>query len=202
MQEQPLDPKVFRQTIGRFATGVTIITARHGDLIHGMTANAVSSLSIDPLLILICIDRRAKMLDVISNASHFAVNVLSDHQESLSRHFSGAGHGAPPPPELRFEDGDGPPLIAGALARLTCTLDAVLPGGDHLIFTGKVLDCYMAEDHVKPLLFFKGRYHHLQSPDVASHKASEPWLNDSVSVYHEDWPDPLLRVLAGDELLP
>lgn len=200
MGDLPLDARSYRQVIGQFATGVTIITAGRGELIHGMTANAVSSLSLDPLLILICIDRRARMLDVITEAGFFAVNILSEDQEALSRHFSGAGKGAPPE-HLRFEQEGAAPLIADTLASLTCKVEEALPGGDHLIFTGRVIGCRIGDPQARPLIFFRGRYHHLHVPDISS-PAPEPWVNDSVSIFNQIYPDPFRRALAGDHELP
>jgi flavin reductase (DIM6/NTAB) family NADH-FMN oxidoreductase RutF len=142
------------------------------------------------------------MLDVLKNAACFAVNILSDAQEPLSRHFSGTGHGAPPPTQLRFEEGVGAPLIANALATLTCSMAETFAGGDHIICIGRVIDFRMGAEDAKPLIFFKGRYHHLLAPDPISHPAPEPWLSDSVSIYNEAWPDPLRRVLAGEHDLP
>jgi flavin reductase (DIM6/NTAB) family NADH-FMN oxidoreductase RutF len=197
MHEQPLEMRAFRQAMGHFATGVTVITAQAGGAIHGMTANAVTSLSLEPMLLLICVDRRAKMLGVIQQAGSFAVNVLTDAQEPLSRHFSGKG-AAPPPSELRFEPGSGAPLVADALASLTCRVEEMLAGGDHMIITGRVTALRTAPEGRKPLLFFKGRYHHLQTPDLAATPAPEVWHSDSVAVYHEAWPDPFRRAMPGE----
>lgn len=197
MTEQPLEMRAFRNAIGHFATGVTIITAQSGDLIHGMTANAVSSLSLDPMLLLICVDRHARMLTIIREAACFAVNILSDTQEALSRHFSGRGHGAPPP-NLRFEAGIGAPLIADALACLTCRVEEVLTGGDHVIFTGRITNMQLGSEQAKPLLFFRGRYHHLKTPDPATTRAPETWHSDSVAIDHEAWPDPFRRAMPGE----
>ena len=97
-----LDTRAFRQTMGLFATGVTVITARMNGSVHGMTANAVTSVSLDPLLVLAAINRRASMSNIIQQAGEFAINILSERQEEVSRHFAGAKTG-PQPASLRFE---------------------------------------------------------------------------------------------------
>ena len=102
-----IDPRAYRDTIGLFATGVTVVTARLGDTVHGMTANAVSSVSLDPTLLLVCVDRRARMHDLLQQAGAFVVNILAEDQEALSGHFTGRGKGGPPPPGLQFDWGDG-----------------------------------------------------------------------------------------------
>ncbi|HXT36473.1 MAG TPA: flavin reductase family protein, partial [Chloroflexota bacterium] len=85
----PVDPLEFRQTMGLFATGVTVITVRDGDAIHGMTANAVTSVSLDPLLVLVCVDSRAHMRNRIAQAGRFAITMLREEQRDISRQFSG-----------------------------------------------------------------------------------------------------------------
>src|SRR6187397_23728 len=97
----PVDARAYRNTIGLFASGVTVITTRLGEMVHGMTANAVSSVSLDPTLLLVCIDRRARMHDLIVQAGAFAVNIPAADQEALSRHFAGRGKDGPPPANLR-----------------------------------------------------------------------------------------------------
>src|SRR3954469_5311693 len=86
---EQIDPREFRRVIGLFATGVTVITTRIGDDLHGMTANAFTSLSLDPLLVLVCVDRRARMHPIIQQAGRFAVNILHEGQEAVSRNFAG-----------------------------------------------------------------------------------------------------------------
>jgi flavin reductase (DIM6/NTAB) family NADH-FMN oxidoreductase RutF len=156
----PVDPSDFRAVLGRFASGITVITARDAEgRDAGMTVSAFSSLSLEPPLILVCVDRAASAGPVIEAASHFAVNILSDEQEALSRRFSQKGVD-------RFEgvgfarSPHGPALLEGALATLECRVAARHPGGDHTILVGEVLDASMHEGH--PLLYYRSGYRRLE----------------------------------------
>lgn len=152
----PLDPAAFRASLARFASGITVITMRDADGRDlGMTATAFASLSLDPPLILVCIDRAASMAGPLEQASHFAVHVLGEDQHEVSRGFA-------------LKEGDrfagrsvtrgiaGLPLLELALARLQCRIAARHPGGDHVIVVGEVLDADVTDGD--PLLYFRGRY--------------------------------------------
>jgi flavin reductase (DIM6/NTAB) family NADH-FMN oxidoreductase RutF len=152
----PIDPLDFRRTLGCFATGVTVITVMDGDgKPRGLTANAFSSLSLDPPQVLVCIDHRADTFPVISQAKSFAVNVLTEEQREISQRFAGKGEdkfdGVP------FHAGtNGAPILDGALAVIECQVEQKHEAGDHTVFIGLV-------EHVehgpgKPLLFFRGNY--------------------------------------------
>jgi flavin reductase (DIM6/NTAB) family NADH-FMN oxidoreductase RutF len=154
-----VDAQQFRTVIGSFATGVTVITAAADGELHGMTANAVTSLSLDPVMVLICVDKSTHAHAMLERSGAFAVNILGQHQEDVSRLFARKA-----PPErgtLRgqaFRSGEtGAPLIEGCLAFLECRVGDVFEGGDHTIFTGQVVGMGVAED-MQPLLFFRGRY--------------------------------------------
>jgi flavin reductase (DIM6/NTAB) family NADH-FMN oxidoreductase RutF len=150
-----VDPREYRRTIGLFATGVTVITAEAQGRIHGMTANSVTSVSLDPLLLLVCIDRRATMCSLIHAAGRFAVNILSEGQEPLSRHFAGRSvEGL----EVRFGQLAGTPVVPGALAQLACGVRQLLDGGDHVIVIGAVEAIQRAHEAVPPLVYFAGGY--------------------------------------------
>ncbi|GAB4451048.1 MAG: flavin reductase family protein [Chloroflexi bacterium OHK40] len=151
-----IDSREYRTTMGLFATGVTVITARAGEETRGMTANAVTSVSLDPLLLLVCVDRRAHMAGVIVEAGRFAVNILRADQERISRHFAGR-----PDPALtpHFTDLAGAPILAESLACLVCAVDRVLDGGDHIIVIGRVEALRRADDPGTPLIYYRGRYH-------------------------------------------
>jgi len=153
----PVDPMEFRRTLGCFATGVTVITAVDGEgKARGLTANAFSSLSLDPTLILICVDHRSDTFPVIAEASAFGVNVLSEEQRDVSQRFAGKG-------DNKFEGigyhagVTGVPVLDGALAVLECEVTESYPAGDHTIFVGAVQ--HVEHDgQAKPLLFFRGNY--------------------------------------------
>ena len=159
-----VDPQEFRSVMGSFATGVTVITAAAGDELQGMTANAVASLSLDPLLMLICIDRTSHTHRVLQAGGAFAVNVLGAHQEDVSRLF--AKKAEPERGSLRgqpFRLGKaGAPVLEDALAYVECRIVETHSGGDHTIFIGEVVDVGVAED-VEPLLFYRAQYRTLSS---------------------------------------
>lgn len=144
----------FRRALGRFATGVTIVTTRTADgKLEGLTANSFSSVSLDPPLVLWSLRRQAPSLANFTMAGHFAVNVLGTHQKHLCRHF------ATPQPD-KFETvahriGDhGAPLIEEAIARFECRTEQIIEAGDHLIFLGRVLRA--AHRDGEPLIFATG----------------------------------------------
>ncbi len=152
----PVDPREFRRVMGLFATGVTVMTAQMPDRVHGMTANAVMSVSLEPLLVCVCVDRRARMNTFAEQAGGFAINILSRDQEPLARYFAGQWKGEPPP--YRLEPWVGGPRLEGCLAAVGCVLEGIYPGGDHRLFIGRVLALYRQEDRLDPLVFFAGRY--------------------------------------------
>ena len=158
--------------MGLFATGVTVITACMNGSVHGMTANAVTSVSLDPLLVLAAINRRATMCNVIQQASGFAINILSERQEELSRYFGGTKAG-PPPASLRFEScpDDGAPHILDALAAIFCRFERVVDAGDHVIVLGRVVHFHDGPA-VPPLLYFGGRYCSLRELEKPGRMAS------------------------------
>jgi flavin reductase (DIM6/NTAB) family NADH-FMN oxidoreductase RutF len=151
-----VDPAQFRQLLGRFATGVTILTVVTPDgRPIGMTANSLSSVSLRPPLISVCVDREADMHEAILKAGEFVVNVLSSPQETLARRFSdehddrfdGVGYHLSP---------DGLILLDGALAHVECHRQAQHPAGDHTIVVGKVVGGATSDG--RPLLFYRGGY--------------------------------------------
>ena len=149
----------FRRAMGRFATGVTLITTRLGDELHGMTANAVTSLSLDPMLVLVCVDKTADTHDILAKAGVFAVNILNEEQAEISNRFAkkefDGAHGLDDLP-LAFGV-TGAPIIEGALAYLDCRTGTEHHGGDHTIFIGEVAEARELSD-AKPLIFYRGKY--------------------------------------------
>ena len=149
------DPALaFRRTLGMFATGVTVLTTRAGDQVHGMTVNAFMSVSLRPPLVLVSIDRRARLSNMLHEGTRFGVNVLEAGQAALSDHFAGRPvEGAPEP---RFELVHDTPLVEGALAHLVARFVRSYWGGDHSLFLGQVEFARYGEG--EPLLFHGGRY--------------------------------------------
>jgi len=182
------DPQAFRRTMGLFATGVTIVAVRTADGVVAMTANAVSSVSLDPLLVLVCVDHRARLASHLVVGLPFSINVLRDEQEVLSRYFGG-GWRDHPAPEFRFEAWDAAPRLVGALAALRCDVDRLSDGGDHHIVLGAVRSLVEGPDPWNPLLFYAGRYRRLAPPAVPA-APPEEWGPEGVSIYYEEWSAP------------
>lgn len=149
----------FRAALGHFVSGVTIITINGDDNRPlGMTVSAFASLSLEPPLVLACIDKRASVHGLFAEGAYFVVNILAEDQEHLSRRFASKD-------QDRFngvgytEGVTGPPLLEGALACLECRVVHAYPGGDHTIIVGEVESTAVAES--KPLAYFRGGYSQL-----------------------------------------
>ena len=158
LQASPPDfsPRDFRATLGMFATGVTIVTARTaaGHPV-GLTANSFNSVSLNPPLVLWSLSLASPSLAAFSQASHFAVNVLAADQQALSERF--ARRNSDKFADVDWREGlGGAPLLSGCCAVLECRNEAQHAGGDHLIFIGRVEGC--SRQHKAPLLFHGGRY--------------------------------------------
>jgi flavin reductase (DIM6/NTAB) family NADH-FMN oxidoreductase RutF len=159
-----IDPKAFRNTLGRFATGVTVVTTVSAEdsgaedsgadqKIHGMTASAFLSVSLDPPLVLVSVDRRAHLHAMLSEGSRYGVSILKADQVAYSQHF--AGFGAPDlHPEFSWVEGF--PLLKEALGHVIARVVDVHSAGDHTLFIGQVE--YLAWDEGDPLLYFRGQY--------------------------------------------
>jgi flavin reductase (DIM6/NTAB) family NADH-FMN oxidoreductase RutF len=147
----------FRRTLGMFATGVTVITTHDADQVHGMTANAFMSVSLRPPLVVISVDRRAKMHALLHEGRRYGISVLADEQRALSDRF--AGRTSEGPGEVEFELVHDTPLVRGALAHLVARVVRSNWGGDHSLFVGQVE--YARYGEGQPLLFHGGRYEHL-----------------------------------------
>jgi flavin reductase (DIM6/NTAB) family NADH-FMN oxidoreductase RutF len=149
----------FRQAIGHFATGVTVVTSvgAVGEPV-GTTASAVTSLSLSPPLVLVCLDRASLTLAAIRAHGAFAVNVLAAPQRHLSANFARRGLAAVWD-EVRHRRGPtGSPRLAGVLAAVECTVEHCMPGGDHEIVVGRVREVETRDDEAAPLLFWRGGY--------------------------------------------
>ena len=167
-QEQETAGRALRDVMAQFATGITVLTAR-GQLAHGMTANAFTSVSLDPPMVLCCVARTARMHDAILDARSFGVSVLSTEQEHVARYFASRGREQG---MAQFERVDwfpgrrtGVPLLVGSLAWLECDLAEVYEGGDHSIFLGNVQSA--SRGGGQALLFVGGGFHHHGTPPTA-----------------------------------
>ena len=153
-----IPPYEFRQTLGRFASGVTVITAQDGEERRGMTASAFVSVSLTPPLILVSVDDRAQMHGLLAreDVTRFGVSVLSLAQRHLSDHFAGR----PGPEEaVPWFTHEGLPLIGGSVAQLVCRKQEVIAAGDHTLYLGLVEYARYTDDD--PLVYFRGQYHEL-----------------------------------------
>jgi flavin reductase (DIM6/NTAB) family NADH-FMN oxidoreductase RutF len=152
----PIDKNQLRQVMGHFATGVTIITTFNKDgQMHGLTANAFTSVSLEPPLLLISVDKKAESYPAFEESKVFTVNILADEQEALSRKFAVSGGN-------KFEGvayrrgANGTAILDGTLAHIECTLYAAYEGGDHSLYLGEIQEAEVREG--KPLVFYRGGY--------------------------------------------
>ncbi|MBS4178947.1 flavin reductase family protein [Lederbergia citrea] len=148
-----MDDRLFRTAMGKFATGVTVITTEIGGTVHGMTANAFVSVSLDPKLVLVSIGEKANMNQLIKESGNFAISVLNDKQEDMSAYFAGQ---IKEERNIDFGRFNGMPVIKDALVNMTCNVHNAVIAGDHTLYIGEVTDL-MVQDG-EPLAFFNGKY--------------------------------------------
>ena len=162
-QVAPVDSKLFRRVMGRFATGVTVITAEAEGGVRGMTANAFMSGSLSPPLCIISVATKARLHDALKETGHFGVSILAQGQEAISQHFAGQGVAQP---DLLFEHIGGVPVLSGVCAAIAAEIVACHDCGDHSLFIGHILG--LRDDERPPLAFHAGQYatvhHRKQTP--------------------------------------
>jgi|SRR5579863_10427261 len=155
-----LNPAEFRNAMGSFATGVTIITVDLDGEVHGMTANAFASVSLDPLLVLVCVDHNTRTHAHLHAKRRFGINVLREDQRAISEYYARPDRThehAETEAGARFDrTGHGTPMLRGALAYLECRLHSSQKAGDHTVFIAEVEDAVVRAG--EPLLFFRGKY--------------------------------------------
>lgn len=157
-----IDATSFRHALGHFASGVTVVTMAHDGDLSGLTVSAFASLSLQPPLILACIDKTSTTLGLARQASSFGVNILAEDQRDLSNHFASKMTD-------KFSNVDhslgslGSPLLTGVHAALQCRLVEELDGGDHIILIGEVVEANVDESK-NPLLYYKGSYGQFHKP--------------------------------------
>jgi flavin reductase (DIM6/NTAB) family NADH-FMN oxidoreductase RutF len=149
--------RTYRDTIGHFATGVTVVTTIGPAGPAGMTTNAVASLSLDPLLLLVCFDRDARTLAVVRESGRFAVNVLRAGDEDLAAVFASKRVAREKFESVTHTEAHGVPVLDDALVWIACELRELVPGGDHVIGIGEVVGMSAAGDG-DPLIWFRGGY--------------------------------------------
>ncbi len=160
-------PDLFRQVMSQFATGITIVTTRAGEEIHGLTANSFCSVSLEPPLVLVCVDKNAQSHDLIAAGRNFAVNILTADQEPLARRFATsnlAAHERFAGIQFRTEL-TGAPVLPESLGWLDCRLFAAYPGGDHTIYVGEVVALGLNQN-TEPLLYFQSGYQRFAARNI------------------------------------
>lgn len=160
MTHTPPDARRFRDTLGLFATGVAVIVAHADGEVLAMTANAVSSLSLDPMLVMFCPGKKSKLAQHVKRLSGFSINILRQEQEALSTYFAGGWKEDAPPP-FRLVPSRCAPRLEGSLASVGCEPWQVVEVGDHWMVIGQVLELHAGIPPHHPLLFHAGRYRHL-----------------------------------------
>jgi 3-hydroxy-9,10-secoandrosta-1,3,5(10)-triene-9,17-dione monooxygenase reductase component len=151
-----IDASEYRDLIGHFPTGVAIVTCHGDDGPTGLTTNAITSLSLDPLLVLVCFDNASRTLPAVRSAKRFAINVLRAGQEDLAAVFASKRVAREKFESVTHTVAHGVPVLDDALAWIACELVELLPGGDHTIGIGSIIDG--AGSSGEPLVFFRGRY--------------------------------------------
>ncbi len=179
-----LSPKLFRQVAGHFATGVTVLATQAAAEVHGMTANAFMSLSLDPMLIVVGLGRLTRLAEHLQSAGGFTVNVLRADQEALSNYFAARWEG--PAPSFRFVPWEHYARLEGCAASLGCALEQMVPGGDHWLVVGRVTALHLGVEPRRPLVFHAGAYGRLeqgvQTPAPELDEDTPPVL-----AYYDEW---------------
>ena len=153
----PIDGRAFRQTMGEFATGVTLVATEADGQVRAMTANAFTSLSLDPPLVLFCVSKTSRTGQLMRAVKGFSINILRQDQQALAVYFAGAWK-EPTRPLFRFVTWEGGPRLEGCAAALGCAIHSIVEGGDHWIVIGRVIGLYQDPEGRHPLVFFRGRY--------------------------------------------
>jgi flavin reductase (DIM6/NTAB) family NADH-FMN oxidoreductase RutF len=167
------DARRFRDTVGLFTTGVAVIVARAGHEILAMTANAVSSVSLDPMLVMFCPGKKSTLARHLAQLSGFSINVLRQDQQALSTYFAG-GWREPQPPPFRLVPATFAPRLEGSLATIECEPWKTIEVGDHWMVFGLVKSLHIGVPPHQPLLFLSGSYRHVRTTE----SEPAPDLND------------------------
>jgi 3-hydroxy-9,10-secoandrosta-1,3,5(10)-triene-9,17-dione monooxygenase reductase component len=153
-----MEPQDLRSLMSRWVTGVAVVTSTDGTGPRGATTNALTSLSLKPLLVLVALDHGSNTLDAVRNSGRFCINVLAADQDELARRFATKASGEEKLAGVPHQLIDGVPVLDGAVAWLACELDHELEGGDHTILLGRPIEAGSERD-AQPLIFHGGRFH-------------------------------------------
>lgn len=164
MSKAPVTSALFRRVMGHFATGITVVSVeREPGKVHGMTANSLASVSLQPPLVSICVDEESRLLSFLKTQRRFGVSMLNETQRALSEHFATGEQGPDADARLGIRyrwTVSRIPLLEGALAHLACNVVAEYSAGDHTIFLGEVESANLGEG--QPLIYYRGHYRTLQ----------------------------------------
>ncbi|WP_066396530.1 flavin reductase family protein [Neobacillus mesonae] len=155
-----MDDRQFRNAMGKFATGVTVVATEVDGNVYGMTANAFMSVSLQPKLVVISVAEKAQMLKKIKQSGTFSVNILAAEQKELSMIFAGQ---LKEHRDVEFEHLGKMPVIPGAIAQITCEVSVAHVEGDHTLFIGKVTNIQLEDG--EPLIYYSGKYRKLENDD-------------------------------------
>lgn len=158
---RPIDHQLFRQVMGRFATGVTVVSFLRAGKPAGMTVNAFLSVSLDPPLVLISVRRASSFVEHVRVGGRCGINILSEQQRKLGPHFANRPE---QDAEVRFLDHAGTPLLDGSLAHIVARVVDIHPAGDHLLFIAEIEHLAHGPE-AQPLIFFSGRYKQIHAHD-------------------------------------
>ena len=167
-----IDPRVFRRVMGRFATGVTVVSFTRAGHPAGMTVNSFLSVSMEPPLILISVRKTSSFVEHVRVGSRCGINILSEQQRKLGPHFANRPE---PDTEARFHDHAGTPLLDGSLAEIVARVVDIHPAGDHLLFIAEIEHLAHGPE-AQPLIFFSGRYKQIHAHDpIVQWNAVDGW---------------------------
>jgi flavin reductase (DIM6/NTAB) family NADH-FMN oxidoreductase RutF len=185
-RELQVESSNFRTLMGQFATGVTLVTAQSGTRVHGMTANAVASVSLDPLMVLVCVGKRARLSGYLRETGSFVINILSRDQESIARHFAGPKDGVEPP-EMRLTEWECAPRLEGALGYIACRTEQVVDAGDHWVAIGRVAALAEGAIGAEPLLFYAGHFRRIGPIDETIPDPPDLMSTFGATLHHGEW---------------
>jgi len=160
----PIDQEAFKRALRGWTSGVTVVTSRSGDKMHGMTVSAFCSVSADPPLVLVCANRSSATHGIIQEGGVFAANILASHQQSVSDIFASSKHEDSRLQRVSWSKGEtGAPLIDEALASLECTVVSAHQEGSHTVYVGQVEAVHTTD--AEPLVYYQGSYRSLHCDD-------------------------------------
>ena len=176
-----LDPRDFRSTLGLFASGVTVVATAVGSQLRAMTANAFSSVSLDPPLVLFCPAMKSKLAASLPDMEGFSINFLRQDQQALASYFAGGWRDTALPP-FRFVATRWAPRLEGSLASLICQTERLVEGGDHWVVLGRAVALHRGIEPHRPLVFFRGQFREideregLPAPDLSVVEEEPPHI--------------------------